>query len=82
MPSRMLNVAERIKDQVFLADLQNKDGRKIDPELPVVLCVERGTFEWELPYKPPTKSDTPARFIERISQAWNKAMKIAKEKGR
>ena len=44
--------------------------------------MERASFEWELPYKPRTKSDTPARFTGRVSQAWNKAMKVAKERGR
>ena len=43
--------------------------------------MERASFEWELPYKPSTESDTPARFTGRVNQAWNKAMKVAKEKG-
>lgn len=66
---------------MFLADLQNENSQKI-PELPVALRVERASFEWELPCKPPTKSDTPARLIGRVAQAWNKAIKAAKEKGR
>lgn len=44
--------------------------------------MERASFEWELPYKPSAKSDTSAHLIGRVSRAWNKAMKVAKEKGR
>ena len=66
---------------MFLADLQDEDSRKIDPGLPVALRVERASFEWELPYKPPAKSDAPARLTSRVAQAWNKALKVAKEKG-
>ena len=75
------NAIERIKE-IFLADLQSEDSRRIDPELPVALRVEHGSFEWELPCKPPTKSDTPARLTGRVTRAWNKALKVAKEKGR
>jgi len=75
------NAIERIK-QVFLADLQSEDSRKIDPGLPVALRVEHASFEWELPYKPLTKSDTPGRLISRVAEAWSKALRVAKEKGR
>ena len=33
-------------------------------------------------YKPPTKSDTSGRLTGRATRAWNKALKVAKEKGR
>ena len=74
------NAIERIK-QVFLADIQSEDSQKIDPQLPVALRVERASFEWELPYKPLTKSDIPSHLIDRVAETWSKALRVAKENG-
>jgi len=65
-----------------IADLQREDIRGIYSEPPVALRVEPTSPERELLYKPPTKSDTPARLTGRVTQGWNKTLKMGRVKNR